>query len=115
MPATVSLFLIVMFTGFFSMVFGIVYLKTRENLSMLEKGFNPKEQIHRPAPFRSLKIGLLLLGAGLGLLFAYFIDNTMPSRHDNEAIYFSLIAIGGGLGLISSYAIEKKHLLDKKD
>jgi uncharacterized iron-regulated membrane protein len=115
MPATVSLFLIVMFAGFFAMIFGIVYLKTRENLAMLEKGFNPKEQTHRPAPFRSLKLGLLLMGSGLGLLIAYLIDHNMTNRHDNEAIYFALIAIGGGLGLITSYAIEKKHLLDRKD
>ena len=28
--------------GAFAMIFGIVYLRTRENLAMLEKGFNPK-------------------------------------------------------------------------
>ena len=34
---------IVMFAGGFAMVFGIVYLKTRQNLAMIEKGMNPKE------------------------------------------------------------------------
>jgi len=51
---------------------------------------------------------LLFLGAGLGLLIAYFISHNMGGR-DHEAIYFSLIAIGGGLGLIGSYAMEKKE------
>ena len=102
--------------GAFAMIFGIVYLKTRENLAMLEKGFNPKEYANRPAPYRSLKTGLLFLGAGLGLLIAYIIDINMTSRHhDNPAIYFSLIAIGGGLGLITSYAIEKKEWLNRRN
>src|SRR5687767_12921038 len=92
---------IVLFAGGFAMIFGIVYLKTRENMAMIEKGMNPKAHANRPAPFRSLKSGLLLLGAGLGLLIAYLIDQNM-SGEDHEAIYFSLLAIGGGAGLITS-------------
>jgi hypothetical protein len=110
------------FAGGFAMIFGIAYLKTRENLAMVEKGMNPKQQYNRPAPFKSLKLGLLLLGAGLGLLIAYIIDvnmNIMSGnyRHhdDNPAIYFALIAMGGGLGLVTSYVIERKYLLDRKD
>ena len=113
---------ITLFAGGFAMIFGIAYLKTRENLAMVEKGMNPKQQYNRPAPFKSLKLGLLLLGAGLGLLLAFIIDSSMTPRgafprHDdaNAAIYFALIAMGGGLGLITSYAIERKYLIDRKD
>src|SRR5437660_12819823 len=91
--------------GAFAMIFGIVYLRTRENLAMLEKGMNPKQYANRPAPFRSLKTGLLLLGAGFGLLVAYLVEHNMANKESVEAIYFSLIAIGGGLGLIASYVI----------
>ena len=101
--------------GAFAMIFGIVYLRTRENMALIEKGLNPKQYANRPAPYRSLKVGLLFLGAGLGLLIAYFVDNYMTRHFNNEAIYFSLIAIGGGLGLISSYAIEKKEWLNRRD
>ncbi|WP_099459360.1 DUF6249 domain-containing protein [Flavisolibacter tropicus] len=100
--------------GAFAMVFGIIYLRTRENMAMIEKGMNPKQYANRPAPFRSLKTGLLFLGAGVGLFLAYIIDRNMPS-HDNPAVYFSLIAIGGGLGLVTSYAVEKKEWLSNKD
>lgn len=100
--------------GFFAMIFGLFYMRTRENLAMLEKGMNPKRYANLPAPFRSLKTGLLLLGAGLGLLFAFFIARSLQDRH-NEAIYFSLIAIGGGLGLIGSYAMEKKEYDNTKE
>lgn len=115
---------ITMFAGGFAMIFGIYYLKTKENLAMVEKGMNPKDKINRPAPFRTLKVGLLLLGAGIGLFTAYMIDTFALGgggggryhHHDNvPALYFSLIGIGGGLGLVMSYLIEKKYWYDKKE
>lgn len=109
--------------GLFAMIFGIVYMNKRENLAMIEKGMNPKSNYRRPAPFTNLKWGLLLVGAGAGLLVAYILSDYVLFRPDkwgnndneNPAIYFAMIAIGGGFGLISSYKIEKKELLDKKE
>ncbi|HEY0067134.1 MAG TPA: DUF6249 domain-containing protein [Flavisolibacter sp.] len=103
--------------GGFALIFGIVYLRSRENMAMIEKGLNPKDS--RPAPFRSLKAGLLFVGAGLGLLLAYIIDMSLINNyvHSGEnsvhydepaPLYFALIAIGGGLGLVISYNMEKK-------
>ncbi len=115
---------ITMFAGGFAMIFGIYYLKTRQNLAMIEKGMNPKEFANRPAPYKNLKWALLLIGAGIGLFLAYVLDNyvlyhNMTGRyHDdgrNAPIYFSLIAIGGGLGLFGSYKIEKKWWDENKD
>lgn len=100
---------------------------------MIEKGLDPniKPERPRPAPFRSLKWGLLFVGAGLGLFLAYLMDNTLLYKvgHDlnkfsssgddyngaNVILYFAFIAVGGGLGLITSYRIEKKELLDKQN
>lgn len=101
--------------GAFAMVFGIVYLKTRENMAMIEKGMNPKQYANLPAPYRSLKTGLLFFGAGLGLLAAFLIDNALHTEHDNPALYFALIAIGGGLGLIVSYTMEKKEIINRRE
>jgi hypothetical protein len=106
----------------FAMIFGIRYLRNRENMAMIEKGLDPKLNQRRPAPFITLKWGLLLVGAGAGLLVAYILheyvlvyrDKFGSYHDDNPAIYFALIAIGGGLGLISSYRVEKKELLDKQ-
>ena len=112
---------IVMFAGGFAMVFGIYYLKTRQNLAMIEKGMNPKEFANRPAPYKNLKWALLLIGAGAGLFLAYLMDNYMlagqSTNHNgkNVPIYFSLIAIGGGFGLFGSYRIEKKWWDENKD
>lgn len=113
MPSTVALVLVVMFTGLFACIFGVVYLMKKENLAMIDKGMNPKDKLHRPAPFRSLKWGLLLLGAGFGLLIAFFVDINLPYRVEPVGIYFALIAMGGGLGLVGSYFVEKKHWYDK--
>ena len=68
---------ITMFAGGFAMIFGIYYLKTRQNLAMIEKGMNPKEFANRPAPYKNLKWALLLIGAGTGLFLAYLLDNYM--------------------------------------
>jgi len=114
---------ITMFAGGFAMIFGIYYLKTRQNLAMIEKGMNPKEFANRPAPYKNLKWALLLIGAGVGLFTAYVLDNYVLysnnqfNNHDgrNVPIYFSLIAIGGGLGLFGSYRIEKKWWDENKD
>ena len=108
---------VTIFAGGFAMIFGIYYLKTRQNLAMIEKGMNPKEFADRPAPYKNLKWALLLVGAGMGLFLAYFLDNyvlysTGNNRYydddRNVPIYFALIAIGGGLGLFGSYKMEKK-------
>ena len=116
------------------MILGIIYLRNKENMAMIEKGMDPKIKPlrplrPRPAPFRNLKWGLLLLGCGLGFFTAFLFDNFLFYRvshvtHGNDyvendgsniPIYFALVAIGGGLGLIASYRIEKKELLDKED
>jgi len=99
---------------------------------MIEKGQNPKLRLERPrpAPFRSLKWGLLLGGAGLGLFVAYLMDHTLLYNfgHDvskfsndgeinggNVPLYFAFITIFAGAGLITSYRIEKRELLDKEN
>lgn len=105
--------------AFFALVFGIIYIRNRENMALIERGINPRVADPRPRHFVSLKWGLLLAGAGMGLLAAFFVDASTAKwimvggekvyQGDNPAVYFSLIGIGGGIGLILSYFIEKKH------
>jgi hypothetical protein len=104
---------IIIVLSFFMLIFGIVYLQKRENLAMLEKGYNPRVKVNRPAPYTNLKWGLLLMGAGLGLALAYIITQYVLHDRENPALWFALIAIGGGAGLIASYRVEKKELLDR--
>jgi hypothetical protein len=103
------------------LIFGIRYFNSRENMAMIEKGMDPKlKDERRPAPFRNLKWGLLMVGSGVGLFLAYLLDNFVLyninhfnnsfNHGPNAPVYFALIAIGGGIGLILSYKIERKHL-----
>jgi len=116
-----AIVLMCMFVGAFATIFGIFYLKTRQNLAMIEKGMNPKLTVERPTPYRNMRWAMLLIGAGLGLFLAFLLDrHILPQQYNefngrmyrdndaNVAIYFSLIAVGGGLGLVFSYFLEKK-------
>ncbi|MEJ8819690.1 DUF6249 domain-containing protein [Lacibacter sp. H407] len=101
--------------GAMALAFGLYYLRNKENMTMIEKGMNPKEFANRPAPYRNLKWGLLLVGAGVGLFLAYIMHTyVLKIDDDNPVMYFSLLAICGGIGLILSYRIEKKEVLDKE-
>jgi hypothetical protein len=108
-----SLIPMVLFPAMFAMIFGIFYLKSRQNLAMIEKGMNPKEFANRPAPYKNLKWGLLLIGAGIGLSLAYFITQFIIHDYENPALWIAFTAIGGGLGLVGSYKVEKKEFWDK--
>lgn len=101
----------------FAAIFGLFYLKNRENMALIEKGINPKEYTQRPAPYRSLKWGLLLMGAGIGLFLGYLLTENIMTKseaEDNPVMYFAMLAIFGGLGLFLSYKIEKKETIDNK-
>src|SRR5450432_1809247 len=94
----------------FAMIFGIVYLSKRERMAMIERGMDPRRYKRQSAPFQTLKWGLLLIGAGVGLFLAFLLDHTAFKNVGNDfdnngnvAIYFALIAIFGGLGLFTSF------------
>ncbi|QJD94900.1 hypothetical protein HH214_02895 [Mucilaginibacter robiniae] len=103
--------------GFFAMVFGIVYLYKRERMAMIERGMDPRRYKPQSAPYQNLKWGLLLIGAGLGMFFAFLLDETVFAHtdNDNDVIYTALVAIFGGAGLLLSYLIEKKDMHKDKD
>ncbi|MVN20122.1 DUF6249 domain-containing protein [Mucilaginibacter arboris] len=95
----------------FALIFGIIYLRNKERMAMIERGMEPDNRLPRQRqsnPAFSLTFGLLLIGSGLGLFIAYMIDHFALSDENSPAIYFSLIAFFGGLGLFVSYLIERK-------
>lgn len=109
----------IIFISTFAVIFGLRYMANKERMAMIEKGMDIGATKSQPQPYKNLKWGLLLIGAGLGLFLAFTLDRTLfnvaerSPDNPNVAIYFSLIAIFGGLGLFISYLIEKKETLDK--
>lgn len=96
--------------GFFLLIFGIVYLRNKEKMAMIERGMDPRIQVDNTGTRNYvLTAAMLLIGSGIGLFIAFFIDHeAMEDIKDTTAIYFSLISFFGGLGLLSAYIIEKR-------
>lgn len=102
--------------GLYATILGIRYLQNQENMLMIQNGMDPGIRKPKGPTFTALKIGLLLIGAGLGLFTAFVLDNTILNfneRGDFPAIYFALIAVFGGLGLFISHLIEMKESKEK--
>ncbi len=110
------------FISMFALIFGIVYLRNRERMAMIERGMDPRLNKPKKSGYNTYTLtwGLLLIGAGMGLFLAYVLDHTLfasfnmngldHSSEKNPAIYFALIGIFGGAGLFLSYKIEKGHI-----
>jgi tellurite resistance protein TehA-like permease len=105
----------------FTMIFGIIYLRNRERMAMIERGMDPRLNKPKSSGYNTYTLtwGLLLIGAGIGLFLAYVLDysvfKTFNTENENPAIYFSLIAIFGGSGLFLSYRIEKNDTKKREE
>lgn len=94
----------------------IVYLRKYENaerMAMIERGVDPtlftkKKQGVNPG---TLRAATLFIGAGIGLLVAYFLDRQFGMA---EVAYFSMIFIFGGLGLGAAYVIESRKFKEEQ-
>jgi len=107
------LMVIVITLGAFIMVIYLRKFENIERMAMIEKGaspdlFNIRKQRNTSFP---LRVSLLFIGAGLGLLMGYFLDRTFDM---DEVAYFSMLFIFGGLGLGGAYLIEEKKLNQSK-
>lgn len=93
-----------------AVVIMIIYLRKFENqerMSMIEKGMNPGDVKRAKNTSGPLRLALLLIGGGIGLLMGYLLDSVTRME---EAAYFSMIFIFGGIGLGVSYIIEERKL-----
>lgn len=104
---------IVAIVGFFTM---IVYLRRYENserMAMIDKGVDPSlfTKKQRGSTSGPLRVSLLFIGAGIGLLIAYFLDRAWDME---EVAYFSMLFVFGGLGLGAAYVIEEKKIKEEQ-
>jgi len=118
----------IFFISLFGTIFGIsyyfLYTRNKERLALIEAGadaslFQSAKVNRRTHPIYSiaLVIGMMGMGIGIGIIFAFLLDQSFNTddrfNNSEEVLYFSGILIFGGLGLISSFLTLRS--LDKKD
>jgi hypothetical protein len=106
------------FIALFAAVFGIVYTyfttRHKERLALIEKGadaslFNTGKESSKSSINWSkftLKIGMLFMGAALGVIVAAVMSNA--GVLNEGANYPSMIFFFGGLSLVLFYVIDRK-------
>ena len=91
----------------------IIFLRkytNNERMAMIEKGLNPADMKRAGSNFVTLRFALLFIGAGLGLLVGYFLDDAFRME---EVAYFSMLFVFGGAGLGLSYVIEERKIKER--
>lgn len=106
MDVTVMLIPIVSTISIVVMIIFIRKFTNDERMAMIEKGVEANILNRKTNSYPNLRYGLLLIGAGLGLLIGALLDNARII--EEEAAYFSMLFVFGGLGLFLSYFLEKK-------
>lgn len=97
---------IILGLGIFVVIVYIRKFNNMERMAIIDKGLSPDLfKKDRSLSDSSLRFALLLIGAGIGLLFGYWLDQTFDME---EVGYFSMLFIFGGLGLGIAYLIEEK-------
>jgi len=91
--------------GFFITVIYIRKFQNMERMAIIEKGLSPDIFKKESSSAGTLRVALLLMGAGTGLLLGYFLDRAWDME---EVAYFSMLFICGGLGLGIAYIIEER-------
>ena len=97
----------------FSSIFGIFYVwitaRNKERMSMIEKGADASLFATKKRSFTNitLKIGMLAVGIGIGILAGSLIDHYTELYA--EVAYFSMIFLFGGLFLVGNAFLEKKQ------
>ncbi len=84
-----------------------VYYTTRnkERMALIDKGAEASLFKTSSKPFPTLKIGMFLVGIGLGVLTGDIVANVTTLHR--EVAMFSMILLFGGVSLILYYIIEK--------
>jgi hypothetical protein len=100
--------------GIFIVIIYVRRFQNMERLAMIEKGVDPQFlNMRQPANTSwSLRLALLLIGSGTGLLMGNFLERILNLQE--EVAYFSMLFIFGGIGLMISYIIEEKKLKERK-
>lgn len=91
--------------GFFTMIIMLRNFTNKERMAMIDKGADPSIFKSTVQSYVLIVAGLLI-GAGLGLLVASFLENTLNME---EVVYPACLFVFGGLGLIAGRKMTQKE------
>lgn len=98
---------VVFFIALAVVLYVFIQARHRERMAMIEKGFDASllqgDISSRTGKFGALKIGIVAIGVGVGLLAGSILE--AATTLNDEVAYFSMIALFGGLGLIVYYLL----------
>lgn len=116
MPITTTLTWLGFFTAIILSYYFYLSYRNKERMALIEKGVDVSEVYKRREisfNFPWLRLGMLTLGIGLGIFFAYLytvlISQRFPGHNHEfgEMILTWAILIFGGLGIIVGNILEK--------
>ncbi|OQY05889.1 MAG: hypothetical protein B6I20_00285 [Bacteroidetes bacterium 4572_117] len=94
----------------FASIVLILYLffstRNKERLALIEKGADANLFKSKLRPFPVLKLGMFIIGIGLGILFGNIV--AVNSSLEEPTSYFSMIFLFAGTSLVISHLLEKK-------
>ena len=109
---------ITLFAASFGVIYIIVTSRHRQRMALIEKGMTPGDfaTVRPNGRGYTLKLGLLMVGLGLGVLCGYALSWVMPVQPspydqdpDNPVPYFFSILLFGGLALIVDHYLASKR------
>ena len=96
-----------------AVLFGTLYVyyttRNRERMALIEKNADPsilKSDSNGSFRLFPIKLGMMLMGIGLGILFGSILHET--TILEEEVAFFSMIFLFGGAGLFASYFVGRK-------
>lgn len=97
----------------FALLFGNRYLSSKERMYRIEKGIDvepPKKEVF----LTTLKIALVLIGIGFGILTGFLLTTYVYVKLRNpEVIYFGAIGLLTGIGLLIAFFFERSYFKNR--
>lgn len=98
---------LIIFSSIFAIFYVFISTRNKERMALIEKGADASLFATKKRNFRNLtlKIGMLAVGIGTGILMGSLLENytTLPE----EVSYFSMIFLFAGIFLIANAYMEK--------
>ena len=92
------------------LLFGIRYLKNKENMALIERGKSPGMDTDRGT---LLTWGIVLIGASLGLIAGMIIRAKILPETEPVILYLTTVCFFTGSGLIVAYTMHRRKNNDR--